>query len=87
MGSEHTTNATARTTITLMEGIDMNKLLDELVKEYEDSRPPEDAVSVGQLAEKLDTSKTYARAILERKEKNEGWISALFRGGKYYWKP
>ena len=66
--------------------VDMSKLLEELMKEYDDSKPGEDAVTVAELADSVGSSKTYARAILERKVKNEGWTSTKFRGQKHYWK-
>jgi len=87
MGRTDTTNAAASTSITIATGVDMSKLLEELVKEYDDSKPGKGAVTVLELAESLISSKTYARAILERKVKYEGWISTKFRGQKHYWKP
>ena len=87
MGLPDFANATARTTLTLAEGIDMSKLLEELAAEFKASRPPEDAITVAQFVEKLENiSVTYARAYLDKKVDKEGWESTIFRGIKYYWK-
>ena len=88
MGSSYTENATARTTLSYMKGIDMNKLMEELVQEFNSSRPPEDAVTVREFMENLkDISMTNARLFLDRKVKNEGWTRAKYLGINYYWKP
>lgn len=88
MGSTHTQNATARTTISYMKGIDMNKLMEELVKEYEASRPPKEAVTVRTFAEQLkNVSMTNARIFLDKKVKDDGWLTKKFQGVKHYWEP
>ncbi len=87
MGRTYTQNAHASTDVTLAEGVDMIKLLEELAAEFEASRPPEDAVTVAQFVGKLENiSVTYARAYLDKKVDKEGWESTIFRGIKYYWK-
>ena len=88
MGSPNTTNATARTTLSYMKGIDMSKLLEELVAEYKASLPPKDAVTVKQLAKELGKSADFARDILNEKVKNHGWIKQRAGYNKvHYWKP
>ena len=87
MGSTHTTNATARTTITLAEGIDMSKLLEELTAEYLSGKPPDDAVTVKQFAEAIGETQPVAREYLDKKVKKENWKTISFKGSNYYWKP
>ncbi len=88
MGCTDTTNAAASTSITIATGVDMSKLLEELVREFESNRPPKEAVTVAQFVQELDAvSVTYARAYLDKKLSKEGWESTIFRGIKYYWKP
>ena len=88
MGSPNTTHATARTAISYMKGIDMSKLLEELVAEYKASLPPKDAVTVKQLAKELGKSADFARDILNEKVKNHGWIKQRAGYNKvHYWKP
>ena len=87
MGRTYTQNATARTTVTIAKEVDMSKLLEELVKEFESNRPPKEAVTVAQFVQELDgVSVTYARTYLDKKVSKEGWKSVIFRGIKYFWK-
>ena len=87
MGSTHTTNATARTTVTIAEGIDMNKLMEELAAEYLASKPPDDAVTVKQFAAAIGETAPVAREYLDKKVKKENWKMINFKGANYYWKP
>ena len=86
MGSTHTTNATARTSITLATGVDMNKLLEELAADFEARRPPEDAITVRAFAEGVGCGRTMARTELERLVNEDGWTTSIFGGTRYFWK-
>ncbi len=84
MGSSHFADATASTSITLAEGIDMSKLIDELMREIV-PEIPEDAATVNKLIAKGAT-RYHARKILQDKHENHGW-EKVWRGREYwYWK-
>ncbi len=84
MGSPNTTNATASTTLFIAKGIDMSKLLDELMEEIS-PEIPEDAVTVKMLQDKGAT-RYEAREILREKHENHGWNKVWYKGAYWYWK-
>jgi len=87
MGSPDTANALSRTTVIIMEGVDMNELLEELRRELVPDIP-DDAVTIKMLVDMDENiSKSTAQRHLEEKIENEGWVKAKFKGTNYYWKP
>lgn len=87
MGGTNTTYAVARTSVTIVEGIDMSKLLDEIRAEIEAAKPPNDAITAKQVAEDNDIGNKHAVDILTRKVEEEGWVKTKYKGTNYYWKP
>ena len=87
MGLPDFTNATARSSVTIAEGIDMNKLLEELAADFEARRPPKDAITVRMFSDRVNVGRSQARFELARLEKEEGWVTTKFGGTRYYWKP
>jgi len=87
MGSPDTANALSRTTVTIMEGVDMNELLEELRRELVPDIP-DDAVTIKQLMnmdEKI--SKSTAQRHLAEKVEKHGWTKVKLKGVNYYWPP
>ena len=87
MARTNTKNAHAQTSVTVMKGVDMSKLLEEIAQEVRSNTPPKDAITAGQLAEETGENTWWCRKLLNHKVAKEGWQSTLYKKEKYYWKP
>ena len=92
MGRTNTKNAHARTSITYLKGVDMSKLLDEIVSEFKASRPPKDAITIKMFLDKLKSDGIveddhFARDWLKEKVKHDGWKELSWKGKLWFWKP
>jgi hypothetical protein len=67
-----------------MKGIDMSKLLEELMAEIH-PEIPEDAATVRKLMDEGAT-RYHARTILREKYEKHGWNKVWYGGEYHYWK-